>query len=306
LCIPSAEEIFKAAPFVNEVKVLDKRNKHKSLTALFNFAKKLRREKYTRIYSPHRSFRTALLVMLSGVRDTYGFSNSSLNHVYKKLVEYKPEHHEVQRNLDLIEFNYLNDEWKIIPQINISPDIKEKIDNFLKDKGIINNIICIAPGSVWNTKVYPSEYYEEIIKYITNRTQYNVVLTGGKRDEMLCSDIASRFSEKVCSAAGKFSIIESIEILKRASLLITNDSAPTHMAMCADIPAITIYCSTTSDFGFYPYNKKSSFLSYDDLFCKPCGIHGYEKCPISTFECGYKLKPGIVVKKIEEMLNVKR
>jgi heptosyltransferase-2 len=75
------------------------------------------------------------------------------------------------------------------------------------------------------------------------------------------------------------------------------------MGMCSDIPVLTLYCSTTSDFGFYPYNAKSSYLSYDDLFCKPCGIHGYDKCPVNTFDCGYLLKPEIVISKIEKMLN---
>ena len=306
LCIPSAEEIFKASPYVSEVKVLDKRGRHKSLFSLYNFSQELKEENYTRIYSPHRSFRTALLVMLLGIRETYGFSNSSLSHVYKNLIKYKPDHHEVQRNLDLMGYNYSADEWKILPQLNISFDIKSKIENYLRNLKIDDKFICIAPGSVWNTKIYPVEYYEEIIKFIVSNTKYNILLIGGEKDEQLCSNIVSKFSERVYSAAGKFKIIESIEILKRAELLITNDSAPTHMAMCSDISAITIYCSTSSNFGFYPYNNGSSFLSFDDLYCKPCGIHGYVKCPINTFECGYSLKPGIVVKKIEEMLNVKR
>ena len=305
LCIPSAEEIFKVSPFVNEVLVLDKRNKHKSLSSLYSFSKKVRKERYTRIYSPHRSFRSALLIMFSGIRETYGFSNSSLNHVYKNLVEYKTENHEVQRNLDLIGFIYSANGWRILPQLNIPLETGSKIDNYLENSGI-NQFICVAPGSVWNTKIYPVGYYEEIIKYVVNNTQYKVLLIGGEKDKILCSDIASNLSEKVYSVAGKFSIVESIEILKRTLLLITNDSAPTHMAMCADIPVITLYCSTTSDIGFYPYNNKSSFLSYDNLFCKPCGIHGYEKCPIGTFECGYNLKPDIVIKKIEEILNVNR
>ena len=75
------------------------------------------------------------------------------------------------------------------------------------------------------------------------------------------------------------------------------------MGMCADIPVLTLYCSTSYNFGFYPYNEKSSYLSYDDLFCKPCGIHGYNECPVGTFDCGFLLKPGIVISKIEKMLN---
>lgn len=303
ICIPSTEEIFSASAYVKEVKVLDKRNKHKSLISLYNFAKNIRKEKYTRIYSPHRSFRTALLVMFVGIRETYGFSTGSFKHVYKHVIKYNPDHHEVQRNLDLIGYKYAENEWRIFPELDISPDIKNQIDNYIKNIGLDDKFICIAPGSVWNTKIYPVEYFEEIIKHVVNNSPYNVLLIGGKKDEILCANIISKFPEKVYSAAGKFRIVESIEILKRSKLLITNDSAPTHMAMCANIPAITIYCSTTADIGFYPYNNGSSILSYDDLFCKPCGIHGYIKCPINTFNCGYNLKPDSVVKKLEEMIS---
>ena len=55
--------------------------------------------------------------MQSGVRETYGFSNSSFFHVYKNVVEYKPNIHEVQRNLDLIGYEYSSESWKIIPQM---------------------------------------------------------------------------------------------------------------------------------------------------------------------------------------------
>jgi heptosyltransferase-2 len=64
-----------------------------------------------------------------------------------------------------------------------------------------------------------------------------------------------------------------------------------------------LYCSTVPDFGFYPYNKNSYFLTYSDLSCKPCGIHGFPKCPLGTFDCGYKLNPALVISKIEEMIN---
>ena len=305
VCIPSTKEIFSASPYVNQIIVFDKRNKHKSIFSLKPFAENLKKENYTRIYSPHRSIRTALLILLTGIRETYGFSNSELKHVYKHLIEYNPDHHEVQRNLDLIGYDYSVDDWRILPEINVSPDNKSKVDDFINSIGIKNEFICIAPGSAWNTKIYPAEYIEEIIKYTVKNSLFNILLIGGKDDESLCAEIAGKFLQGVYSAAGKFSLVESVEILRRAVLLITNDSAPTHLGMCADVPLITLYCSTVAEFGFYPYNENSSFLSYDDLFCKPCGIHGYEKCPINTFECGYGLKPAVVIKEITDVLNGK-
>jgi heptosyltransferase-2 len=100
-----------------------------------------------------------------------------------------------------------------------------------------------------------------------------------------------------------FSLIEVVELLKKAKILISNDSAPTHLGMCADIPVLTIYCSTLPEFGFYPYNKKSQYLSYNNLACKPCGIHGYDECPLKNFACGNNLKSSFVISKIEEMVN---
>ena len=222
-------------------------------------------------------------------------SNTTLCHTIK----YKFNEHEVKRNLDLISFN--NENWKILPEIIVPLEQEKKVNDFLTLNNT-NNTIAIAPGSVWNTKKYPLEYFEKIIDYLTSKF-YEIILIGGSKDETICNNLSLRFNGSVISIAGKFSVVESIQMLKNVKLLISNDSAPTHMGVCADIPVLTLFCSTTPAFGFYPYNRKSSYLSFDDLSCKPCGIHGYEECPIGTFRCGNELSPQIVISKIEKMLN---
>jgi heptosyltransferase-2 len=165
-----------------------------------------------------------------------------------------------------------------------------------------NGFITIAPGSVWNTKKYPSEYFEIIIEHFIDQKN-KIVLIGGENDRDTSEQIASKFVGKVIDASGKFSIVESIEILKHSMLLLSNDSAPTHMGMCADIRVLTIYCSTVPQFGFYPYNDRSSSIGFSDLKCKPCGIHGHNRCPIKTFDCAMKLLPEKIIFKAKEMLS---
>ncbi len=300
IAIPSTSEIFRSSPFVNDTIVLDKRNKHKSIRSLIKFAKELRSKNYSFVYSPHRSFRTALLVLLLNTKVSFGFETASLRHVYKNLIKYSLDEHEVKRNLKLAGFNSSNEEWRILPQINIGTTIIEKINNeiiFFAGK----KLAAIAPGSVWETKKYPFEYFYEIIKYLVS-IDYFVILIGGKEDIDLCDALENKFNEAVKSFAGSLSLIESIELLKRCKFLVCNDSAPTHMGMCVDIPTITIYCSTSKSFGFYPYNEKSISISYDDLECKPCGIHGYKECPIKTFDCGINLKPKKVIDAIKKIV----
>lgn len=293
VCAPASRDIFAASPYINKVLVLDKRNEHKSIAQVIAFALKLKKEDYARIYSPHRSFRTALIVRITGVKDTYGFSNASMKAVYKHIVPYNKEAHEVRRNLEMLGADVSGDNWKILPIVNMPPEANEKIMAFLSELNA-ENTIAVAPGSVWATKKYPEEYFKTAIKHFVNNS-YSVILVGGKEDKEYCERIAKETGLGVYSAAGKFSIIESIGLLKNCKLLISNDSAPTHFGMCADIPVLTLYCSTIAGFGFYPYSSKSSYLSYNDLECKPCGIHGHDKCPIGTFACGYELKPETVI-----------
>ena len=77
VCIPSTKEIFDHSAYVNSSIVLNKRKEHKSIFNLSRFAKELKKNNYSKIYSPHRSFRTSLLVAMLKVKDTYGFDNSS-------------------------------------------------------------------------------------------------------------------------------------------------------------------------------------------------------------------------------------
>lgn len=301
LCIPSTQEIFLAAPYVDNAIVIDKRGKQKSFFSLIKFAQELKKNNYDKIYSAHRSLRTSLLVLLSEVNESYGFSNASLRYVYKNIIHYELSKHEVQRNLDLIGFKYDDSLWRIKPFIKFNDEVVNKVNNFIEDVDK-KNLIAIAPGSIWATKRYPIEKWEKIVNhFLTNR--FSVVLIGGKDDEQLCNSISESSDEKVFNAAGKFSIVESINLLTRCKLLISNDSAPTHFGMCAGIKVLTIYCSTIPAFGFYPYLYESRFVSFDKLECKPCGIHGYKECPLDHFNCANKLSENEVLRIAEEMLN---
>ncbi|WP_337872280.1 glycosyltransferase family 9 protein [Ignavibacterium sp.] len=301
LCIPLTAEIFDASPFVNEVLVFEKRGKHKSISGLLKFARELRNRKYDVIYSSHRSFRTSILVLLSEVRETYGFSNSSIKYVYKNIVTYELNKHEVQRNFDLIGYSYDKATWRVQPKINFSDDVRVKVENFLNEFKT-DKMIAVAPGSLWATKRYPKEKWQQIVDYFSSKN-FTILLIGGKDDESLCQSILASASGKVYNTAGKFSIVESIKLLTHCSLLISNDSAPTHFGMCAEIKVLTIYCSTIPQFGFYPYMFGSKLISFDELSCKPCGIHGHRKCPLNHFNCANQLSENEIIKVAEEMLN---
>jgi len=301
LCIPSTKEVFANSESVNEVIVYDKRGTDSSIISYLKLVYKIRSGSFSTVISPHRSVRSTLIAFLSASQRTVGFDTADFSFLYKKLIQYQKSKHEVERNLSLLEIDFSENDWRVFPQLQIPKETKSRTEVMLK---IANDkkIIAIAPGSVWKTKVYPAKYYIEIIRMIIAEN-YFVVLIGGREDSELCGDINKNFSSNVESFAGKLNVLESLSLLTNCKAVVCNDSAPTHLAMAAGIPALTIYCSTIPGFGFYPYNENSKFVSCDDLPCKPCGIHGHQECPVKTFDCAHKLKPEFVFEKLKQILS---
>ncbi len=299
ITIPKSKEIFESSPFVNNVIVLDKKGKHRSILSIIKFAKELKKKNYTKLISPHRSFRSALITIFSGINDTYGFNTSSIPFAYRATVHYDYKSHEVKRNLSFVD-NCEYEKWKVLPIIKCSNESLQKINEFITSLKS-EKLIAISPGSEWMTKKYPSKYYSKVIQHLVEK-EYKIILIGSNREMELCNEVRSGLEENVINSAGKFTIPESVELLRHCKLLVTNDSAPTHMGMAAGIKVLTIYVSTVPGFGFYPYSNGSDYISLE-VKCKPCGIHGYNECPLNHFDCGKNLLPETIINKIEDMLR---
>jgi len=300
---PENKDVFEASPYINSIFLLDKKNIHKSIFAVFKFSNKIKAQKYDKVIVPHRSFRTSLIVWLSSIKDSTGFNTASISFIYKNIIEYKKTDHEVKRNLALLDNKEICDNWKIFPEVNYKKVDIKKIDQILSVSEKYSKRICIAPGSVWFTKKYPEDYYRQIIEKLV-RNNYFIYLTGSPKEFSLNEKIIENVkSGNVLNLAGKLSIIDTIYLIGKSDLLVCNDSAPTHFGMCTQTPVLTLYCSTIPGFGFYPYNNNSHIVSLENISCKPCGIHGYNKCPNKHFNCALQIKPEMVLNKIGEIFS---
>jgi len=295
---PQGSEIFKLSPYLNNIFIFDKRNANKGFNNILKFARDIRKNNYDTIISPHRSARTALLSFFIHSKERISFDKSSLSFLYTNRVKYLKNIHEIQRNLKLIGLDISKDELKKIHlNLNFSDLDTRKVDNILMNK---NKTCAIAPGSVWKTKEYPIEYYYKIIDFLF-KNEYIVYIIGSKSEKLLANKILENFGS-VIDLTGQLTIRESIYFLSKVNLLIANDSAPTHMGSIVNTNVLTLYCSTIPEFGFFPFNEKGYYLSLD-LDCKPCGIHGHQKCPKGHYNCAYQLNPEIVINKIREIIR---
>ncbi len=284
LLIPETREVLANNPGLDEIIVYNKRDKEKGIADFFSLVKKIKSKGFNKAFIPHRSLRSALLCYLARIPERTGFDTSAGSFLFTRKVKYKKEHHEIERNLSLL--NNLKDKKEFLPELFPSRDDFVIVENFLKDNklNVDEKIVGISPGSVWATKRWLPERFAQVADLLIEESHARIVLLGSKEDEELCSQISDSMKTKPIIAAGEMSILQSVVLISKCRVIISNDSAPVHMAVAMRIPVVEIYGSTVPEFGFAAYGEKNIILE-KPLYCRPCGIHGKNRCPEKHFRC---------------------
>ncbi len=285
----ASEPIAANCPFVDEVIIYDKYGKDRGLVGIWQLASRLNTEKFSAVFTPHRSFRSTLLTKLISSGEKYGFDKSALSFLYKNKIRYESSHHEIGRNLSLVRAH-----WKDGSRELILPVIKVESQK--------NDTVAIAPGSVWATKRWPVKKWIELVSS-PELADREIVIIGSEDDGGIADEIefGSR-NKNITNLAGKLSIIESVSKIAECRVLVSNDSAPQHFALAVGTPVITIFGATVPRFGFYPVRDDDKVIETKlDLECRPCGIHGLKKCKIKTFDCMNSIDVETVVNDINSL-----
>jgi len=287
LCIPGVANILENNPDISEIIIYDKKKSQKGILKFRKLIKEIRDKKFDLVISPHRSLRSTMIAKYSGAVKTISFDTSSMSSKYTDRIIYKKNVHEIIRNLSLLApLGIIRNEINA-PKLFPSEKDIEAVDKILSDFKIEpeEKFIAVAPGSVWFTKAFPDYRFANVLS-ILNDFHYKVVMIGGSEDSGLCSLIKVLAKNKrVYNAAGKLSYLQSAELIRRAKVLLTNDSAPMHLANAVGTNVTAIFGATIPGFGFYPIGKEDTIFETMGLKCRPCGIHGGNRCPIKTFDC---------------------
>jgi heptosyltransferase-2 len=284
LTIPRTASVLSNHPAIAEVIEFDKRGKDRGIGGILRMARDLRRRQYDVALIPHRSMRSAAVASLAKIPTRIGFNRSAGKLLLTDVVLYRKGVHEIERNIDLLKPFGVSRDGKELPSLYPSASDSAVVDALLKELGYYgSSMIAVAPGTVWNTKRWPQERFSELVRRLA-RQKIPVVLIGGAEDVQMCREISGD-NDHVRSVAGRLSFLQSAELIRRSSALVCNDSAPMHLAAAMRTPVVAIFGATVPEFGFAPYGENDVVVETKGLECRPCSIHGGEKCPITTFVC---------------------
>jgi ADP-heptose:LPS heptosyltransferase len=280
-------------PRLNELLIWDKgRGKYK---ALFGLLTEVRKRKYDLLVNLQRFASMGFLSCFSQAEMKVGFDKNPFSFCYDLQVRHGIEagKHEVQRNLDVV--SAFVEEGMIRPSIYLSERVKMSIKSYARGP-----YLTIAPTSVWFTKQFPQEHWIRLINELS--FEGKIFLIGAPSDFEACQRILEQSSDhRVENLCGVLSLPESAALMKGAKMNYVNDSAPLHMASAVDAPVTAVFCSTIPEFGFGPLSSLSHIVEVkDDLDCRPCGLHGYTKCPRGHFKCAHQID----IKQLLEPINL--
>jgi heptosyltransferase-2 len=307
ICSPLAAELLQDHPDVDEIIADDKRGADKGLMALWRKGRLLGQNGYTLALTPHKSLRSALLLYFAHIPHRVGFRESKGWFLFHARANRRAEQHDIERTLSILEpFGIKAKDCQRCLNLPLTPESRAAVARLLDSLSIKPDklLIGLNPGSVWPTKRWSASGFAQLIRLLKQKYNCEVLLFGAPEDLPIASQIQELCHHAAVNLAGKIALSQLAAALSACRVLVTNDSAPMHIAVARKVPTVAIFCATTPELGFYPYSADAIVVE-KELACRPCGSHGGRRCPLGTEDCIRLIPPERVLRAVEELLERK-
>ncbi len=258
-------------------------------------------QRYDYIIDLHNSLRSNIhkLLIYSSRRHTYNKAAYARRaFLLKKIRNPVLDKDVIERYLGAIKDAGLKTKY-VSPRIYLTGGEEEQAKRLTQRE----NYIAIAPGAKWKTKQWIEEYYCSLTVKIVRDLGVDVVLVGDKNDEEVCRNIvygSGILKRHIVNLAGKTSVRILSAVLKKAKVSVTTDSAPLHIGRAVESKVVAIFGPTVKEFGFQPREQNACVLE-KDMDCRPCSLHGSNKCRFKDKACMKRIEPYEVFNAIKKI-----
>lgn len=302
---PAAAGALANNPAIRSVIAYDKRGRDAGIGGMLRLAATLKRARYDAAYLAQGSWRSAALVTMARVPRRVGFSTSAGRFLYTSRVPRVAGRHHAEHLWRLASGgdSAANAAGPATFRPRLYPGAPEEfaVTELLRDvprDGAA--MLALAPGSIWGTKRWP--HFPALAARLA--PLHRLVVLGSEADAPLATAIAEAAgAERVIDATGRLSLLASAGLLARCAALVTNDSAPLHLASAMNTPTVAIFGPTVPAFGFGPLADRRAVVELGGLGCRPCSSHGPHQCPLRHWKCMQELDVTRVLDAVHEVLR---
>lgn len=157
-----------------------------------------------------------------------------------------------------------------------------------------SRLLVLCPGAEYgSSKRWPSDYFAEVAQAKIEQG-WQVWMLGSANDCHWVEPIVRMTKQRVINLVGRTTLDQAIDILTRATVVLTNDSGLMHVAAAVNRPLIAIYGSSSPE--FTPPLSHQAHIIRLNLSCQPCFKR---ECPLSHLKCMWDLRPAQVLEVLE-------
>ena len=291
--------IFRNIPNIT-VYILDVKKRHKGLLGLYSLSKELKQLKIDAVADLHNVLRSKILkVFLTGkkvVQIDKGRKEKKALTSGQMFKQLKTTH---QRYADVFEkLGFPVDLTN--PTFPPRETLNQKALKLTEDK--TNKWIGVAPFAAHESKMYPLDLMEEVVKTLAG--SYKIILFGGGESEQKILDSLEEKFKNVINVTGKLSLEDELNIISNLDVMLSMDSGNAHLAAMLGVKVVTIWGVTHPYSGFWPFNQPKDYmlLSNREQFpLIPTSVYG-NKYPESYREVSRSIPPESIVEKIESII----
>ena len=154
--------------------------------------------------------------------------------------------------------------------IYVTPEDEAYITNLLKAVGVINRFIVINAGAKSHLKRWTAEGYAAVADKLAGECKADIVFIGSEEDELIVAEVIRKMKHNPHNFTNKTYVRQLGSLLKRAKLLITNDSAPLHLGCAVGAKVLAIFGPT--DHNKYGPTGEFDVVINKKLSCSPCEV----------------------------------
>lgn len=220
---------------------------------------------------------------------------------YELLTDWVPEsepaaqvRHEVQRQLDLVAAVGARAVERRL-SFSVPQAAREAVQSHLA--GFYRPLVVIHPGASAASRRYPPEQFARAADLVIAETACHAVFTGDAGEADLVRSVQERMAQTSHSLVGQLNLAELGALIDEADLLISNNTAPAHIAAALGTPVVDLYALTNPQ--HTPWEVRSRIL-YHDVPCRNC----YKSvCPQGHHDCLKRVAPETVASAALELLQ---
>ncbi len=244
---PRCAELLEDNPDINKLILFDERVSHRSVFRKLLFIRDLRRLKFDTVISFHRSMSRVLIAYLSGISRRIGYYRRKRSWLLTDSIEPPVTlPHRVEYFLNIIRAACIDTDNKDY-KFNIPEDSVKSAESILEKAGIAadDEFFVVNPGGNWLAKRWPMQSYARLCKELKAIYGKRIFLTGAVKDKELLEDITRTSDGSAINICGKTTLKELAVIMRKAKVVVANDSGPMHIAISQKAPTIALFGPTS-------------------------------------------------------------